>query len=404
MNFKSILAALIVAGMAGDALAQGATASLLDGTIVNVQQPLEFFATEGAVWDLDVDTASFTAMGQRVTIPASVDGAAVSLGGTSYIAVDGTKAPITAATIDRLLDQNATLRDIQGARRGAVRSLFSTVENRRTDAAAPATRNPDAEVLMESNYFSYLEACYPAHAATLPADYLQRAGVRSGTHTYPAVSGGTLKSAGHVYTDASGGEYLIPDLELAVELAENVLGGLIRSMDPGNGADIPPSLVVGDMLVIMNQDPRFAQEVIGLGLQTLPLDVLFQPQNIGLDVVIGGYSVGESVLFGMTIENGTLVDATAPLLVTPTNWTFKNNKDEIRIKGVTSSVDDVALFALILGEEFEMDLVADIAGGVFDFKTKGDVNVPDVTEVTIEARNPQTGVVITSTTYQRADL
>ena len=86
MNFKSILAALIVAGMAGDAFAQGSTATLLDGTIVNIKQPLEFFATEGAVWDLDVDTASFTAMGQRVTIPASVDGAAVSLGGTETLA------------------------------------------------------------------------------------------------------------------------------------------------------------------------------------------------------------------------------------------------------------------------------------------------------------------------------
>ncbi len=158
------------------------------------------------------------------------------------------------------------------------------------------------------------------------------------------------------------------------------------------------------MLVIMNQDPRFAQEVIGLGLQSLPLDVLFQPENIGLEVVIGGYGVGENVLFGMTVESEVLVDATAPLLVTPSSWKFKNGKDEIRIKGVTSSVDDVSLFALILGEELEMPLVADLAGGVFDFKSKGDVNVPDVTEVTIEARDTQTGAVISSVTYQRADV
>jgi hypothetical protein len=404
MNLKSFLAALVIAGLAGDALAQGTTATLIDGTILNIKQPLELFATEGPVWDLDTDSASFTAMGQRVTIPSTVDGVSVGLGGTSFLAADGTPTVITAETIDRLLDQNATLRDIGGSRLGAARSLFSTVENRRTDAQAPVTRNPDAELLMESNYFSYLQACYPAHAAFLPADYLHRAGVRGGNEIYPAVSGGTLKSAGHVYTDASGAEYLIPDLELAVELAENVVGGAIRSIDPGNGADIPPSLVIGELLVILNQDPRFATEVLGLGLQSLPLEVLFTPENIGLEIVVGGYGVGESLMFGMTFENEELVDATAPLIVTPTTWRFRDSKDLIRIKGVTSSVENVALFALILGQELEIPLVADLVGGVFDLRTEGDVNVADVTEVTIEARDTETGAVLSSETYKRADV
>jgi hypothetical protein len=404
MNRKSLLAALVLAGFAGDALAQGTTATLLDGTVLTIKEPLEIYLTEGSVWNLDPVTATFTAVGQKVTIPATVDGVAVTIGGTSYLAADGTQAAVTAGTIDRLLDSNASLRDLNAGFAGPVRSLFSTVENRRVDALAPVTRDANAQAMIESNYFSYVEACYPAHAAVLPADYLQKAGYRNGGMEYPAVSGGTLKSAGHVYTDTAGNEYLIPDTELVVELAENVLGGNIRSINPGNGADIPPSMVIGDMLVIMNQDPRFAQEVLGLGLTSLPHDLLFQQQNLGMEVAIGGYSVGEHVLFGITFEAAALVDPAAPLLVSPTTWIFKNNKDEIRIKGTTSYVDNVELVAQILGEEFNMPLVADLAGGVFSFKTKGDVNVPDVTEVTIVARDTQTGAILSSETYLRSEV
>jgi hypothetical protein len=162
--------------------------------------------------------------------------------------------------------------------------------------------------------------------------------------------------------------------------------------------------VIGELLVILNQDPRFATEVLGLGLQSLPLEVLFTPENIGLEIVVGGYGVGESLMFGMTFENEELVDATAPLIVTPTTWRFRDSKDLIRIKGVTSSVENVALFALILGQELEIPLVADLVGGVFDLRTEGDVNVADVTEVTIEARDTETGAVLSSETYQRADV
>ena len=140
-----ILAAIfvVVGSLGGAAFAQ--TAVLIDGTELTLKQPVELFATEGPMWDVDIARRTITVTGKTLTFPLLLNGVSLEISGSSALGQDGEAATgIGAANFDRLLDIHATARDINLARQGAVRSMFSSTEARRIDAAAPASRNPTA--------------------------------------------------------------------------------------------------------------------------------------------------------------------------------------------------------------------------------------------------------------------
>ena len=215
--------------------AQGTQAVLLDGRVLEIKQPLELFATEGPIWNLVGDPVApkIQVTGKTITIPVSIDGVPFQIGGSSVLGQDGSTATgIGAENFDRLFDANAINRDRDvspigglGPRRlGPARSIFSTSENRRATFSGELSRSPEAQSLIEANYFAMVQSAHAAHASVLPVDFLETAGLRgpdATTWEYPTTAGGTFKSAGHVYVDpATGEEHYITDVEAVIELSE----------------------------------------------------------------------------------------------------------------------------------------------------------------------------------------
>ncbi len=382
-----LASAFLLGGLAAPGLAQ--TATLADGRVLTLKTPLEFFTTEGPVWDINTAARSVTVTGKTVTIPATLNLTPYLISGTAVTnaageIVDG----IGAHNFDRLLDENAVGRDATALQAGAVRSLFSTSENLRQDALRPTSRSSSVQQQLQANYFATTRDLIPLHPTVLALDFGSLTGLLQEENTgwvYPYSSGGTFKSAGHVYLDASGNRFLIPDDEAVLELAENVAGGVVTSVHPG-GNGLPPSFTMGNLLVIFNQDPRFAASTLGLVGTEIPRSIFLQ-QAVGQEITVVGYMVSEHVLFAIDIET-SLVDPSAPIAVVPQQWLFKNAGNEIRIRGIVDRPQGIALTARILNQTFPITLVVDpvTGGATFDFRTKGQLNVSQVTQVTLEAR------------------
>lgn len=382
---------IAVIGFSGvQAFAQ--TAVLHDGTALTRKQPIEMFSTEGPIWDIDINRKTITVVGMTVTVPLLLDGEPFVLGGTSGIG---------AADFDRLLDINATVRDVTPERQGATRSIFSTSEVGRTDATSPVTRSASALTNMESNYFRLLLQAYAVHAAHLPINFLDRAGIRLGVDVYPVTSGGVLKSAGHVYLDALGNEYLITDLENVIELAENVVTAPVKNTDGGDPlTGRPASFVMGDLLVIFNQDPRSDNHIAGFAGLEIPLEI-FIAEGAGRGATTFGYTVGPHILFAQEVTTD-LIDPSLGIVVITNRWQFDDGANEIRIRGRATeanfgTLDELALEVSIndgLGTTVLPGTLLPIIGpggavqmgAEFDFRTREDVIVANVTAVTVRLR------------------
>ena len=137
---------------------------------------------------------------------------------------------------------------------------------------------------------------------------------------YPAYAGGTFKTAGHRFEDRATGElYLIPDIEVVLELSENVDEGTVMSCDKGDLVQgVPPSLVIDEMLLIMNPDPRFGADVLGAAETAISESYIsenFCNELNGRIVAVIGHTVGEHVLFVQEILTD-IIDVTAPVVIT----------------------------------------------------------------------------------------
>ena len=410
----------------GVAEAQVPQAVLLNGTVLTQKQPLELYSTEGPIWNVDLANPAVLVGGHRVTIPLSIDGAPVELEGTAVLDADGLPAGgIGASNFARILDSAAIGADRNadrtgdhlGPRRvGAVRSLFSLSEARRASDAVGIVRDPQAQSQIEQNYFQLVQQCYPHNAADLAPDFLSRAGIVGNdpaNWVYPSLTGGTLKSAGHVYVDAQANEYFIPDAGLVLELAENVVLGAMKGAVRGN-ATRPDSFVVGDMLCIFNQDPRFGAEVLGVGDNPIPRSVFFNEIQRGASVTVSGFFVGEHVLFVQDVFTD-LVDASAPVLVTADRIQLRvaGNRGEARWRGIIDKPEQVDRFVAVLftpgpnGTELRTEvpvaftLNVESPGATYGVRLRGvpGINLAAVTHIQMVARrnvgvDPDTGAPI----------
>ena len=97
-SLKAVSFLLFAASLA----AQAGSAQLADGRILTLVQPPRTFLTEGPITAVNAGSQQLDAQGVTVTIPASVNGVAFQMLGTNF-----NGAPITAATIHALLDENA---------------------------------------------------------------------------------------------------------------------------------------------------------------------------------------------------------------------------------------------------------------------------------------------------------
>jgi len=342
--------------LAAPAYAQ--TAVMLDGRVLTQKVPLALFATEGPIWNLDLDNQGIFVTGKKVTIPDTVNGAPLLISGSSVLGQDGEALTgIGARDFVRLTDAhaNGVARDPQrvaanlGPRRlGAARSIFSTVEARRTTSNPLLVRDAQAQAAIEQNYFQLVQQAYSAHSTVLPADFLERAGLRGpnpGNWVYPATTGGTLKSAGHVYVDGNGNEFYVPDVEVVIELAENVAGGVVKSLVRGD-ASRPDSFVMDDMLLIFNQDPRFGADVLGLGEAVIPRNEFFKQAIAGqthIDVI--GHMVGDHVMMVQEVLT-EFTDPAAGIHITADRFVIRIG--EARWRGTVDKPQGIRLVAVLI--------------------------------------------------------
>lgn len=427
-------------------LVSAQTAVMLDGRVLTQKVPLSLFATEGPIWNLDLANQGIIVTGRKVTIPATVNGQPLQIAGSSVLSGDGHGVGIGAANFSALLDSNAIGRDrdlklassgLGTLRLGAVRSVFSTAEARRSSGIASVLREPKAQTQIEQNYFQIVERCYQPHAAVLPADFLDRCGVlsrpvpvtetstpltpaqafraspRTTVRSYPMTTGATLKSAGHVYVDAAGAEYFVPDIEVVIELAENVATGVIRSVARGNSTR-PDSFVIGDMLVVFNQDPRFGADVLGLADAIIPRDIFFDQiiaNQTSCDVI--GHMVGEHVMFVQEVLT-ELVDPAAEIQITADRFVIRVAAGEARWRGVVDKPEGISLIAVFIDtspqgvqtrREFNVPMVIDPLNGAATYDARfRNIDVTNLTHIEMQARDAQTGGVLASHPFEVSEF
>lgn len=325
-----------IAALALVAAAEAQQAVLHDGTVVNLKIPQETFSVEGPLWDIDVPSRQLFVNGYRVTVPATLNGQLFELGNTEIVnSEEVSLGPITAATFDRLSDFNASVRDVvydtSGSagvlRLGPARSLFSTSEAR-SAAVADIDRDPNTERRLEDNFFFQARNAFLNYQpGILPANFLGLIGIRTETGgfptgsqlpprrfwRYPVSSGATVIAQGSIYVDAKGREFAIPDFPVKgflghVLMAENVLIGNLRGAALGD-FQTPDSLVIGNVLVLMNQDPRMPLGITGLAGSPLSREYLMSGAvPDGTFVAIVGHMVGEHVLYAEAVDVATAFD------------------------------------------------------------------------------------------------
>ena len=149
----------------------GSTAVMLDGRVLTQKNPLSIFATEGPIWNLDLENQGIHVTGKKITIPATVNGTPLLISGSSVGGNDGEAATgIGASSFERLADTHAIGFDRNYAvlstklgphRLGATRSIFSTTEARRTKVSDPSLlRDPVAQAVIEQGAEAIAEVAH----------------------------------------------------------------------------------------------------------------------------------------------------------------------------------------------------------------------------------------------------
>jgi hypothetical protein len=391
---------------------------MLDGTVLTQKIPLSVFATEGPIWDLDLANQGIVVTGKTVTIANTVNGEPLLITGSSVLGQDGEALTgIGATDFDRLNDANAMVRDVDTAvvgenlgprRLGPTRSIFSPTEGRRNAADAPGLlRDSVTQAAIEQNFFQIAQLCYEANADALPADFLNRAGLRgedAANWTYPSSSGGTLKSAGHVYVDSEGNEYFVPDIEVVIELAENVAEGVVTSAVRGDGTR-PDSFVIGDLLLIFNQDPRFGADVLGLAEAVIPREEFFKQVVVGeTSIPVIGHMVSEHVMFVQEVLS-PFVDPAAGIVITADRFVFRGpNVTEARWRGIVDKPTGLRLVAVMIQtiggqetrREFNVPMAIDpLTGeGTYDARIRPTrTNLRNLTHIEMQGIDTTTGEI-----------
>jgi hypothetical protein len=391
---------------------------MLDGTVLTQKIPLSVFATEGPIWNLDLANQGIVVTGKTVTIANTVNGEPLLITGSSVLGQDGEALTgIGATDFDRLNDANAMVRDVDTAvvgenlgprRLGPTRSIFSPTEGRRNAADAPGLlRDSVTQAAIEQNFFQIAQLCYEANADALPADFLNRAGLRgedAANWTYPSSSGGTLKSAGHVYVDSEGNEYFVPDIEVVIELAENVAEGVVTSAVRGDGTR-PDSFVIGDLLLIFNQDPRFGADVLGLAEAVIPREEFFKQVVVGeTSIPVIGHMVSEHVMFVQEVLS-PFVDPAAGIVITADRFVFRGpNVTEARWRGIVDKPTGLRLVAVMIQtiggqetrREFNVPMAIDpLTGeGTYDARIRPTrTNLRNLTHIEMQGIDTTTGEI-----------
>ena len=412
------LAAACGLALTASALGQALpTATLHNGTVVTQKVPLELYAIEGTIWDIDIPARTITAMGRTVHVPASLNGGAFFIENTEMVNEFGISlGSISAATFDRLSDVNASNRDAivlpacpecGPVRLGAQRSLFSTTEARSNPVGA-LDRFPATENGIEDNYFRLAINLFNRYQGVLPVSFLGRIGVRNAQGQYPTspfqlppranwkyphTSGSVIRSEGSVYVDAAGAEYLIPDSTrpgriLHIGQSENFTLGPCRAVRRGNLVT-PDSLLVGDLLITPSQDPRFPVIFRGLGGMEVSRDVFFRSLRPGDEVTVLGALVGDHILFGNEFDAPNLYDQAMGIAISAVGFVARASTGEVRWRGEVFPIEGLTVTAMVgAGPERPVTMVVDPLTGIGTYSVRATgIAMPENHTVTMVVRD-----------------
>jgi len=353
MRSFNLLSGLLATVVSTAAMAQSAV--LHDGRVVTLVQPQELFSVEGPAWNIDVPNRAVICNGIRVTIPSTVNGQRVTIGGSQIVGPnDEVLDEISADTFDRLLDVNAATRDrvfdTAGAcgtiRLGPARSTFCTSEAR-GEPVQGLTRAPIIQKQIEDNYFFLARNAFAQYPpGVLPANFLGMIGIRNETGQYPTspnqlpprrfwryptMSSATFIAQGSVYEDAQGNRFNVPDVTIkdyyaTLIHAENIVIGNVRGKAVGN-FQTPDSFVIGNTLVLMNQDPRMAMDIVGLGGAPVGREFFVTALEAGMSVAVEGHMLGDHVLQAEVLDVPLFDPANvAWVSILPATWSWRNGQ------------------------------------------------------------------------------
>jgi hypothetical protein len=191
---------------------------------------------------------------------------------------------------------------------------------------------------------------------------------------------------------------MIPDLEAVIELSENVVLGPVRSVSIGN-FNTPDSFVVGDVVVMMNQDPRFGSHIMGIAGANLSREFFFANLPVGTEIAVVGHMVSEHLQMAQEIEVG-IYDPSLGVSISAAvgngqRFRVDVARGDISWRGNAMPAEDLTLSARIGTSEFPADAVPDgvIAGLVHYGVDVQGIDLIGVTEVVMIARDAKGNIV-----------
>jgi hypothetical protein len=177
---------------------------------------------------------------------------------------------------------------------------------------------------------------------------------------------------------------------------------VVTSLARGN-ATRPDSFVIGDLLLIFNQDPRFSAEVLGLGDAVIPREEFFRQVVTGqtnLDVI--GHMVSEHVIFVQEVLT-EFTDPNAGIHITADRFRINSGAAESRWRGTVDKPQGVRLVAVLIStlplgqqtrREFNIAMAIDPLTGAatYDARIRG-LAVNRLTHIEMQARSLATGAI-----------
>jgi hypothetical protein len=161
------------------------------------------------------------------------------------------------------------------------------------------------------------------------------------------------------------------------------------------GSDLTPiSFVVNETIVTLNPDPRIETKILGIAGREVDPSILAASLQVGDEVVIVGYLVGEHMLFGIEIDAPTLYVESMGIIVSADRFTAQVNSGRLRWRGQLYPPAGKTLWVQLAGSKglLPVPFVVDPADGIgtYDMRLE-DIDLEAVTALDMVVRDATTG-------------
>jgi hypothetical protein len=189
-------------------------------------------------------------------------------------------------------------------------------------------------------------------------------------------------------------------------IAENIAIGNLKAAAIGNW-NTPDSFVLGETLVVMNQDPRMPCQIIGLAGSPVSKEYFTTQVAAGTLVAAEGHMIGEHVMFAEIIDvSADVYDPTsgAWMNILPNSWRFRPGRG-LEFRGEMVPAVGHLLSARLGSNEFPIALTPDLALNVSTFNVTDIPADPAATpSITFIIRDEATKAVVREFSFNWAQI